>query len=460
MQLREKSKSAAPKPPSQTEASDAEYSVVSQDWINKKKKVVAPEPNLDDVDTVPPPLPPRSELADELEEDKVDEDMYDIPVVPKDVVKVQASDKSMSSSSVTIDNDLYQSSGATKDNDLSPKIKKPPGSPLVRKTASLDEADTTYDVIGEVPAKKAMTLPATTNRDRSASPEYAVVQQSPKKTHHKPDITIPASKSPRSSPLMPRAVREYDYISVAAAKEAATKIVVSDTADEYDRPVTARQHELKVNSPPSPQLSNYAKLQDAKTSKKGNKNKQQWDLPKKSGKPQKAGKKSRSVSIEDPHSPSSSEQSDTVDKAIKELKKGLEEPSARSDKSQSLDLSTVLEPSVDLALDWDDSDLEKNRDSASAVQQQWVKKHQNILVQRSYEDVDLPSNGTSSPSLPDKLRHGWSPRGLEKDDGETLPPGWSKIVGEDGVYYWHVKSGKTQWKPPKEEDAPNKVNNI
>ena len=95
----------------------------------------------------------------------------------------------------------------------------------------------------------------------------------------------------------------------------------------------------------------------------------------------------------------------------------------------------------------------KKRESTSVVQMAWMEKHKQMLVQRSYEDVDLPSNGTSSPTVPDKLRHGWSPRGLDKDDGEKLPTGWSKVVGEDGVYYWHVKSGKTQWKPPKEGDA-------
>ncbi|XP_065886432.1 uncharacterized protein [Dysidea avara] len=471
VRLREKPKpvtSLSSKPASQTEPSDSEYSVVSQDWIKKKKKSTAPEPSSENLDIVPPPLPPRSELADQLEDDKIDEDMYDIPLVPRDLVKVATSDdKSMSSSSITVDNGLYQSAAAKGNTVLPPVEEKPPSSPGVRKASTLKTSEATYDVIGDVPDKKALTLPATR---RSTSPEYAVVQQSPTITHPKPNLTSPTSKSPKNSPILwrpPPSAREYDYISIASAKEAATKVVVSESSDEYDLPVTARQYELKVNSPPSPQLSNYAKLQDPKALKKADKaskkaekeskkadkaskkaDKQQWELPKTS-------KKTRAVSMDVPNSPPT----DSVDEAIKALERGLDDPNARINKSQSLDLSNVLdtEPSGDLSLDWDHSDMQEGRESTSAVQLAWMEKHKNMLVQRSYEDVDLPINGGASPSVPDKLRRGWSPRGFDKDDGEKLPAGWSKVVGEDGVYYWHVKSGRTQWKPPKEGDASNKL---
>jgi len=447
VRLRDKRKSAASSSSKPTEPSDAEYSVVPQDWIQKKKKTTAPVPSPDYADTIPPPLPPRSELAEQLEDDKIDENMYDIPVVPKD--KAAASDdKSMSSSSITVDNDLYQSSRAKGNTISSPLEKKAPVIPQVKQAASLGTSDATYDVIGDVPTKEVSTLPATVRH--SASPEYAQVQQSPKITYPKPNLTSSPTKSPQNSPILsrPPPAREYDYISVASAKDAAAKVTVSESTDEYDRPVTAREHELRINSPPSPQLSHYAKLKDTKTSKKTDK--QQWDLPKKSAK---NSKKTRAGSVEAASNRKGSEKSDSVDEAIKELEKGLGS-NARSSKSQSLYLSDPLdtEPPGDLSLDWDHSDMHSKHESA--VQMAWMEKHKQMLVQRSYEDVDLPNNGTSSsPTVPDKLRRGWSPRGVDKDDGEKLPAGWSKVVGEDGVYYWHVKSGKTQWKPPKEGDA-------
>jgi len=448
VQLREKPKPAATtssKPTDQTAPSDAEYSVVSQDWIKKKKKSTVPESNSDNTDTIPPPLPPRSEFSDQLDEDKFDEGMYDLPLVPKDVVKVATSDnKSTSSSSVTMDNDLYQSSTA-KVKAISSPEKKPAGSAQVKKAVSLSTSEATYDVVGDAPTNKALTLPSTTRR--SASPEYAVVQQSPKRTHTNPNLTSPTNKSPLSSPILPRAppsAREYDYISVGSSKEAAPKVTVSESSAEYDLLVTAQQNELRINSPPSPQLSHYAKLQDTKAGKKTDK--QQWDLPKKSSK---TSKKTRAVSVEAPQT--GSETSDSVDEVIKELEKGLEGSNARNSKSKSLYLSDT-DPSGNLSLDWDHSDMQKKHKSPTTeVQKSWVEKHNKILIQRSYEDVDLPNNG--SPTVPDKLRRGWSPRGVDKDDGEKLPAGWSKVVGEDGVYYWHVKSGRTQWKPPKEGDA-------
>ena len=470
---------------------DAEYSIVSQDWIEKKRsgaQKATATTNTSGSKIVetdqPPALPPRSELADEL-----DEDLYDLPIIHDDIKKVLPSDqKTASSSSVTVDNTLYQSTASAKTNDnkpatpstvsesseatydviadvktslvnknvdntssrKSPVERKTPGSsPAVnKKTATLPKpsSEATYDVIAEVHAGKSLTMPSSNHR--SPSPEYAVVRKSPVLSH-----ALNRNAVKPESPIATRSSGEYSSVSASAAvTEADTPEEVSNS--EYDVPITARRKELCVNCPPSPNLSNYAKLQY----KDGVHNdKQEWKLPKQPAADFKK-KTSKSVSVDLAETSKPNPAVNSVDKTIEELKKGLNDDSGQTkNRVQSLDLTKMLPKTSDgslgdAALDWDDTDMPAN---VSAVQQGWLIKHQQSLTMRSYEEVQLPPEATNSPSLPEKLRHGWSPR--DDSGNEKLPPGWSKVIGEDGVYYWHVKSGKTQWTLPTEPVNSDKV---
>ena len=471
----------------------AEYSVVSHDWIEKKKTGAQKANNIktstsstsSDSAMVeagsPPALPPRSELANQFDDD----DLYDLPIIHEDIKIGLPSDRTTSSSSVAMNNALYESADSSKpansvstaaesaditydviaDVKKSPEKKKkradvtlnatgkklpverktPNSSPMItKKMITLPKAasvDATYDVVADAPSGsgKSLTMPAA-NR-RSPSPEYAVIRQSPVlpraplKSPAKPD-------SPALSRAAVGSTSEYDYISHTARKESKTEEEQKES--EYDLPVTARQAELRINSPPSPMLSNYAKLQS-----KDERDKQEWQLPKQATGFKKKTSKSMSIDVAE-----TSGAANSVEKTIEELKKGLNNDSDHTKhRAQSMDLSTVTSTGE---LDWDDSDMPAE---VSAIQQAWMEKHHQNLIMRSYEQVQLPLEANSSHcqiSLPEKLRHGWSP----KDDSgtnEKLPPGWNKVIGEDGVYYWHVKSGKTQWTLPTEGVNTDKV---
>ena len=488
-----------PPPPVGPKPGAAEYSIVSHDWIEKKKLGAQKASNKTATSSTssdsalveagsPPALPPRSELSDQL-----DEDLYDLPIIHEDSKKSLPSDKtSTSSSSVTMNNVLYDrldSTGSdkasnsissvpesedttydviadvkkspvekradgmvnTSDKKSSVDRKTPNNSPQVtKKMTTLPKAassdDATYDVVADVQSGRSMTMPAA-NR-RSPSPEYAVIRKSPVLSHAVKDPVKP--NSPVTSRVAVVSAGEYDYISHSAVKE--PKKEEKPNESEYDLPVTARQAELRINSPPSPMLSNYAKLQQPKDGVRGGK--QEWQIPKQTTNSKK--KTSKSVSIDVAEANSHSGAADSVDKAIEELQKGLKDDSDHAKhRVHSLNLSTA----GDVNLDWDDSDMPAE---VSAIQQAWMEKHQMNLVMRSYEQVQLPpeTNSNKSPSLPEKLRHGWSPRGdhdSSNSSNEKLPPGWSKVIGEDGVYYWHVKSGKTQWTLPTEAVNTDKV---
>ena len=447
---------------------DAEYSIVSQDWIDKKRSggqkptsaPITPSTTSDSSEAVedgqPPPLPPRSELADQL-----DEDLYDLPIVPDDITPsvkptgsvaisnnsskpnkspVEAGIPSVTTTDpdTTYDVIAYVKSPTEKKVNFVPSTssrkspvdrKTPNNSPLVSKKAMTlpkPTSDTSaseevaYDVISEGHTSKSLTMPAS-NR-RSPSPEYAVVRQSPVLPHSSVKTTVKTD-----SPALPSSV-------------SANVVVEEPTNSEYDLPVTAREKHLRINSPPSPILSNYAKLKPKDGTRS---DKQDWKLPVDSKK-----KSSRTVSV-DMVEPTSA--TDSVDKAIKELQKGLDDSGQTKNRIHSMDFSTVtMEPkkSDDMSIEWDDSDMTTH---VSAVQQSWKDKHEKNMIMRSYEEVALPDN----PSVPEKLRRGWSPR--DDSSNEKLPAGWSKVIGEEGVYYWHVKSGRTQWTLPTETVSSDKV---
>lgn len=475
--------------PGAFQAGVAEYSVVSQDWIEKKRagsKSTTTSGSKLVKDASPPPLPPRDELADQL-----DENLYDLPVLPtKDVKKVLPSDKTSSSSSITVVNDLYHTAAGSSgshsnkspvegqpppntppstvkmgtaaaevmydviadiDGRKSPKKcspdvnsskspvhteKKISGhSPMVsKKTTTLPKtSDDTYDVIQDTNIHKSLTMPVS-NR-RTPSPEYAVVQKSPELSHASTKNPLKPN-SPVSSKTHPPSA-EYDRLSSAIKQ---TDIVDGSTDCPYDLPMTARQQELRINSPPSPMLSNYAKLA---SKEKTSKDKQDWKPPKQ---PQSSKKKtSKSVSIDTALSSGKSKSVSSVNKAIEVLEKGLEKSDLPKNCKQSLD--KPASSSGDVALDWDDTD------TPTSVQQSWVEKHQKILNSRCYEVVDLSS--PDKPSLTEKQRHSWNPK--DNSGNEKLPTGWSKVIGENGVYYWHIKSGRTQWTAPTETDSSDKV---
>ena len=473
-------------PPVGPKPGAAEYSTVSHEWIEKKKtgaqkaKTATSSTSSDSALVEagsPPALPPRSELADQF-----DEDLYDLPIIHEDIKKGLPSDKMTSSSSIAINNALYESADSSKpansistatesadttydviadvkkspekkkaDVTLNTSGKKPPverktpnTSPMAtKKIATLPKAasaDATYDVIADVPpSSKSLTMPAA-NR-RSPSPEYAVIRQSPL-LPRAPLKSPPKPNSPALSRAAAGSTSEYDYIS---HKEAKTEEEQKES--EYDLPVTARQAELRINSPPSPMLSNYAKLQ-AKDGKCGDK--QEWQIPKQAANSKKKTSKSVSIDVAETSKPTGA-----VDKAIEELQKGLDNGSDHTkQRVHSVDLSKVTSSSGEMMLDWDDSDMPAE---VSAIQQAWMERHQQNLIMRSYEQVQLPSETNSSPSLPEKLRHGWSPKDDSGGGHEKLPPGWNKVIGEDGVYYWHVKSGRTQWTLPTEAVNTDKV---
>ena len=487
---------------------DAEYSTVSQDWIDKKRSG-AQKPNSAtttpnattnttaaaatatatitsnrsevEEDGQPPPLPPRSELADQL-----DEDLYDLPIVPDDVspsvkttgsvtVNINSSKPNNSKSPVemqpadipsvmTTDPELSDTtydiiadvkSVAEKKVDFVPDTssrkspvdrKTPSNSPLVSKKAltlpkpssetlpTPSSSEATYDVISDVQASKSLTMPASYRR--SPSPEYAVVRNSPVLPHDSVKATVKNDPLALSRPLS--SSKEYAYISVPKQSDTAEEPINS----EYDLPVTAREKQLRINSPPSPILSNYAKLKPKDGMRT---DKQDWQLPGDSKK-----KTSRTVSADMLEPPKPTSATDSVDKAIKELQKGLDDSGQSKDRVHSMDFSTITtgKKSDDMSIEWDDSDMTAH---VSAVQQSWKDKHQQNLIMRSYEEVKLPD----SPSVPDKLRHGWSPR--DDSNNAKLPAGWSKVIGEEGVYYWHVKSGRTQWTLPTETVSSDKV---
>ena len=327
--------------------------------------------------------------------------------------------------------------------------KVPDSSPMAnRKMATLPKpsSDVMYDVISDVntSTSKSLTMPSTTRR--SPSPEYAVVRNGPMR----PVMSTVKPGSPVTTRPLPSA-REYACVSVGSKTEEPTT-----TTSEYDLPVTARDKELRVNSPPSPMLSNYAKLKP----KDGTRNdKQEWQIPKQSSDAKK--KTSRTVSADVVESSKPATATDSIDKTIKELQMGLDEDS--KNRMHSMDLSSTLKKSDDMPMEWDDSEMSAH---PSAVQQAWMEKRQQSLVMRSYEEVMLPPEpgAATSPTVTEKLRHGWSPRddtssstNTNNSGNEKLPPGWSKVIGEDGVYYWHVKSGKTQWTLPTEAVSSDKV---
>ena len=454
---------------------DAEYSTVSQDWIDKKRSgaqkststaidTTSSNSNEAVEDGQPPPLPPRSELADQL-----DEALYDLPMVHDDIspsVKTTGSAAVSTNSSKPNSNKspVEAPSVATTDPDTtydviadvktptvdfvldassrkSPIDRKTPGnSPLVSKKAMTlpkpssetltisASSEAAYDVISEGHASKSLTMPAS---NRSPSPEYAVVRQSPVLPHNSVKTTAKTDSSALPS--------SGEYASVSANVK-----VEEPSNSEYDLPVTAREKHLRINSPPSPILSNYAKL---KPKNGTHSDKQDWKLPADSKK-----KTSRTVSV-DVFEPTSA--TDSVNKAIKELQKGLDDSEQTKNRVHSMDFSAVtMEPkkSDDLSIEWDDSDMTTTH--VSAVQQSWKDKREKNLIMRSYEEVKLPD----SPSVPEKLRRGWSPR--DDSTNEKLPAGWSKVIGEEGVYYWHVKSGRTQWTLPTETVSSDKVSMV
>lgn len=446
---------------------DIEYSTVSQDWIEKKRSgaqkatamtttaTAATSSNSKKAeDGEPPALPPRSELADQF-----DEDLYDLPIIHDDVKVLPSSKATSSSSSITVDNNLYQSAALSKPNSSKP----PPVSNPSVKTTAPESSETTYDVIVDVntvksPIEKKVDVVHNLN-SRTSPVERKTPSNSPlspKKgttlpkpsleamydvipdVHAGKSLTMPASnrRSPspeyaviRKSPVLPRAPTKSSVKSdsPAISKVSASASSKEPSDSEYDLPVTARQAELRINSPPSPMLSGYAKLQ----SKDGTRtDKQEWKIPKQTSDSKK--KTARVVSVD------TTEPQSSVDKAIAELQKGLDESSDQTkNRTQSLDLTSIFPKKSDpssgeMGLDWDDSDMTGH---GSSVQQSWMEKHQQNLMMRSYEEVQLPV-----------------PEGKEK-----LPPGWSKVIGEDGVYYWHVKSGKTQWTVPTEPVNTDKV---
>ena len=488
-----------PKPGNET---DAEYSTVSQDWIDKKKcgtqkptaatatatatistnttaTATTIASNISEAveDGQPPPLPPRSELADQF-----DEDLYDLPIVPGDDKEVLPSAKATSSVTVNASSSstkspvemqpagtpsvmttVTESSEATYDvvaDVKSPAEKKvdfmpdatssrkspvdrktPSNSPLVSekvKTLPKPSSEAMYDVIPDSHTSKSLTMPSS-NR-RSPSPEYAVVRKSPVLSHGSVKVTV-KTDSPALSRLLPSST-EYANISVPKQNDTAEE----PTNSEYDLPVTAREKHLRINSPPSPILSNYAKLQPKDGTRS---DKQDWQLSADSK------KASRTVSADVLEPPKPTSATDSVDKAIKELQKGLDDTGQNKNRVHSMDFSAItMEPkkSGDMSIEWDDSDMTT---CVSTIQQSWKDKHQKNLIMRSYDDVKLPSDVTGSPSVPEKLRHGWSPR--DDSSNEKLPAGWSKVIGEEGVYYWHVKSGRTQWTMPTETVSTDKV---
>ena len=322
-------------------------------------------------------------------------------------------------------------------------------SPMVnRKMATLPKpsSEAMYDVISDVntSTSKSLTMPAATRH--SPSPEYAVVRNNPVlpvKGTVKPGS--PVSKKPLPS------AGEYACVSVKNKTEESTTAM-----SEYDLPVSARDKELSVNSPPSPMLSNYAKLKPKDSTRN---DKQEWQIPKQSNDAKK--KTSRTVSADVVESSKHATATDSINKTIKELEMGLDEDP--KNRVRSMDLSSTAKKSDDMSMEWDDSEMSAN---PSAVQQAWMEKRQKSLVMRSYEEVMLPPEpgAASSPTVAEKLRHGWSPRdgtssstNTSNSENEKLPPGWSKVIGEDGVYYWHVKSGKTQWTLPTEAVSSDKV---
>jgi len=483
----------------------AEYSVVSQDWIDKKRSAVNKTPaSKTGVDETPPALPPRSELADQF-----DENLYDLPMLPQEIQKVSSSDNTISSSSIAVDNSLYQS--AEVNNIKSPLEVKPPASsplvtkktvtifdtseaeydviqntndkpPIVRRTnVSSDpsnlispvekktpsnsplvsplaakkvktvprppsSSEVTYDVIAEAHVSKSVTMPASSRH--TPSPEYAEVQKKSPVLPHLPTKSPVTPNSPNLS-----SSREYAYVPVSSSTVKQVDIVEEPTESAYDLPDTARRKELRINSPPSPMLSNYSKLQHRNNTRN---DKQEWQckqLPSSQKKTSKMASADVSECSSEKLKPNAVVNS--VDKAIEELEKGLEDSAFTGDHTQPTTAASrkSYPSSGGMLLDWDDSDMKKL--PVSTVQQSWITKHKQLLGQRSYEEVNLPSIETNDgASLPVKL--GESPP-QDGSGNEKIPPGWNKVIGENGVYYWHVKSGKTQWNLPTEMDSSDKV---